>query len=178
MIAHMSIPSIDPRNTALFFAAIIDGTVFAFPVVPGAMIAVARDGSGSAVEVYPPDMKHHPGRGDPDPTRIPEGPATMPWEDQVFSETSERGPSAFHLAIGTRLTEGQIKSLAESRGWRSVSCDRGGAFGVVEVWVDNQYLVEVLVPEQVERYRAFMNPEACSTMFGPAIEPDEHVAET
>lgn len=61
MIAHISVPSRTPRETALFFAAVIDGLVFDFPVVPGASIAVARDGSGLAVEVYPKRMAHHPG---------------------------------------------------------------------------------------------------------------------
>ena len=63
MIAHMSVPAENPRETARFFAAVIDGLVFDFPVVTGAAIAVARDGSGIAVEVYPPSMRHHPRRG-------------------------------------------------------------------------------------------------------------------
>lgn len=61
MIAHMSVPSANPRQTASFFAALIDGLVFDFPVVAGASIAVARDDSGTAGEVYPPSMSRHPG---------------------------------------------------------------------------------------------------------------------
>lgn len=61
MIAHFSIPSRTPRETAEFFATVIDGVVFDFPPVPGAAIAVANDRSGLAVEVYPEDMAHHPG---------------------------------------------------------------------------------------------------------------------
>lgn len=78
MIAHISIPSENPKQTALFLAAVIDGLAFDFPVVTGASIAVARDGSGTAVEVYPTTMKHHPGTGQVDPTPKPEGPDTMP----------------------------------------------------------------------------------------------------
>jgi hypothetical protein len=37
----------------LLLASLINGDAFDFPVVPGASIAVARDGSGLAVEVYP-----------------------------------------------------------------------------------------------------------------------------
>jgi hypothetical protein len=171
MIAHLSIPSRNPRDTALFFAALIDGVVFDFPVVPGASVAVARDGSGCAVEVYPPGMKHHPGRGRPDPSAVVGGPAAMPWEDQIFAEEGDVGPSTFHLALETRLSEAQVSALAEKRGWRALPCDRGGVFGVVEVWVDDLYLVEVVVPEQAGRYRAFMNPAACAKMFGPGIAP-------
>lgn len=171
MIAHLSVPSETPRETALFFAAVIDGLAFDFPVVPGASIAVARDGSGTAVEVYPPSMKHHPGSGEVDPSMIPDGPQAMPWEDQIFAEPGEARPSSFHLAIATQLTEAQIQSLAQALGWRTLACERAGVFGVVEVWVDNRYLVEVLVPRQAARYRAFMNIEGCSAMFGPGTAP-------
>lgn len=171
MIAHLSIPSANPMDTALFFAAVIDGMAFDFPVVPGAAIAVARDGSGTAVEVYPPSMKHHPGTGAVDAALVPDGPQAMPWEDQIFAEPGAARPSSFHLAIGTALTEAQVLALATARGWRTLACERAGVFGVVEVWVDNTYLVEVLVPEQAARYRQFMNIEGCTAMFGPGTAP-------
>lgn len=171
MIAHISIPSDNPRETALFFAAVIGGLVFDFPVVAGASIAVARDGSGTAVEVYPPAMKHHPGAGAVDPAVKPAGVATMPWEDQIYAETGGHQPSSFHLAIETKLTEAEVISRAQSLGWRALACERAGVFGVVEVWVDNIYLVEVLVSEQAARYRSFMNTHGCAAMFGAAISP-------
>lgn len=171
MIAHLSVPSEKPKETALFFAAIIDGLAFDFPPVPGAAIAVARDGSGTAVEVYPPAMKHHPGTGEVDPDFNPGGPQAMPWEDQIFPESGESRPSSFHLAIETRLTEAEILSRAKALGWHTLACERAGVFGVVEVWVDNRYLVEVLVPKQAARYRQFMNLEGCAAMFGPGVAP-------
>lgn len=171
MIAHLSVPSETPRETALFFAAVIDGLAFDFPVVPGAFIAVARDGSGTAVEVYPPSMKHHPGVGEVDPKLIADGPQAMPWEDQIFSAAGDAGPSSYHLAIATQLTETEIHSRAQALGWRTLACERAGVFGVVEVWIDNRYLVEVLVPEQAARYRAFMTIDGCSAMFGPGMAP-------
>ncbi|MBX7223678.1 MAG: hypothetical protein K1Y36_27435 [Blastocatellia bacterium] len=172
MIAHMSIPSANPKQTALFFAALIDGLVFDFPVVSGASIAVAKDGSGTAIEVYPPTMAHHPGTGEPDPTLSPTGPATMPWEDQILAVSVDPRPSSFHLALGTRLSESEVLSWANSLGWRAVVCERGGVFGLIEVWVDNTYLVEVLVPEQMARYRQFMNVTGCAAMFGPGAAPN------
>ena len=156
---------------ALFFAAVIDGLVFDFPVVAGASIAVARDGSGTAVEVYPPGMQHHPGTGRPDPTATSAGPVTMPWEDQIYAEPTEQGASGFHVAIQTALEEGDVIARADALGWRSVACERAGVFGLVEVWVDNRYLVEVLVAREAARYRGFMNPEGCTAMFGPGISP-------
>jgi hypothetical protein len=172
MIAHFSIPSKKPKETASFFAAVIDGLVFDFGgVVAGAWIAVAKDRSGVAVEVYPNDMAHHPGAGEVDPTAKAEGPTAMPWEDQIHRDHVQTRPSGFHVAMGTKRTEAEIVDLAKAAGWRAIACERAGVFGVVEVWVDNTFLVEVLVPAEVDRYRKFMNPEGCGEMFGPSIAP-------
>ncbi len=172
MIAHFSIPSRTPRETAFFFASVIDGTVFDFPVVPGASIAVANDNSGLAVEVYPFDMAHHPGAGAVDPDHKPEGPMALPWEDQIFPESGEPTHSGFHCAMSTSISEGEIIARAAALGWRALACERGGVFGLVEVWVDNKFLVEVLVPKEVERYKAFMTPQGCAQMFGPGTTPE------
>lgn len=171
MIAHISVPARQPRNTALFFAAVIDGEAFEFPVVPGAWIAVARDRSGLAVEVYPNAMAHHPGVGAVDPALITSEPRTMPWEDQIFPEEPQTRPTGFHAAITTTLTQAQVLELARAAGWKGIACERAGVFGVVEVWVDNLVLVEVLIPREVERYKAFMNLEGCASMFGKGTAP-------
>jgi hypothetical protein len=99
MIAHISVPARDPRRTALFLAMLIDGEVFSFPVVPGAFIAVARDGSGLAIEVYPHTMAHHPGSGAPDPEFQPQDPRAQPWEDQIHADGEQLRPTAFHAAL-------------------------------------------------------------------------------
>jgi len=172
MIAHFSIPSRTPKDTALFFASVIDGLVYDFgPVVLGAAIAVAKDGSGVAVEVYPIDVAHHPGDGEADPGLKTEGPSTLPWEDQIYPDHVQRGPSGFHVAMATKLAEAEVIELAKARGWRAIACERAGVFGVVEVWVDNNFLVEVLVPAQAARYRNFMNSEGAAAMFGPGVAP-------
>ncbi len=100
-----------------------------------------------------------------------QGPMTMEWEDQIYPEQNERLPSGFHLAIGTKRSVAEVIDQAQNLGWRALACDRGGVFGVIEVWVDNLYLVEVLVPEDVDRYRNFMYIKGCEAMFGPSISP-------
>lgn len=172
VIAHMSIPAKDPKATALFFAAVIDGQAFEFPVVPGAWIAVAKDNSGLAIEVYPRTMAHHPGTGVFNPSLMPDGPRAMPWEDQIFPEQEQTGPTGFHLAIATKIPQEQVIALAKAAGWRALSCERAGVFGVIEVWLDNLVLVELLTPNEVERYRQFMNPVGCRAMFGEGIDPN------
>lgn len=168
MIAHVSIPARDPLATALLLARLIDGEAFQFPVVERAWIAVARDGSGLAVEVYPDKLAHHPGVGAVDPAVQPQGPQALPWEDQIYADGAQLRPSAFHFAMAVPRREDEIVELARQAGLRAIGCDRGGVFRVVELWLDNTILVELLPPQEVSRYRAFMNPEACAAMFGAA----------
>jgi len=172
MIAHFSIPAIDPRRTALLLATLIDGEVFNFPVVPGACIAVARDGSGMAIEVYPSTMAHHPGQGEPDLEFMPQDPRALPWEDQIHSDGEQLRPSAFHVALVSALGDDAVVELARRAGFRAVRCDRAGVFRLVELWLDNTVLIEVLNTSEALRYRAFMNPAGCAEMFGPGERPD------
>ena len=169
MIAHFSVTSRDPRATALAIGQLIDADVFPFPVVPGSFVAVARDGSGLAVEVMPERMAHHPGQGSADPTLVPAGPVPMPWEDQIRPDGPTPAPSGFHAALVSRLAEAEVLEVARRAGWRAIACDRGGVFRVVEVWIENVFLIEVLTPAELDRYRAFMSPAGCSAMFGAAL---------
>lgn len=171
MIAHVSVPSRDPRGTALLLAALIDGEVFNFPVVPGAWIAVARDNSGLAIEVYPEEMAHHPGQGQVPSGHQSSSPQCMPWEDQIFPDGPQIRPTAFHLALATRLSEEQVLRLAAQARLRAIACDRADVFRVIEVWLDNAVLMEVLTPPEQQRYRQFMNPQGCVAMFGPGLLP-------
>lgn len=165
MIMHISIPTRDPRSAAEFFAAVIDGAAMPFPVAPGAWCAIAKDGSGAGVELMAEDTAYYPGHGEPD-GRVADGPVTMPWETQVLASPPPAEVSAFHAAMAAKIPADEIIALARARNWRAVECDRGGVFGVVEVWVDNRHLVEVMPPAQVSRYLAFYNPAVAGQMFG------------
>ncbi len=170
MIAHVSIPAKDPKQTSLLLAALMKGEAFPFPVVPGAWIAIANDGLGTAVEVYPNGMAHHAGEGEPDAAMQPSGPATLPWEDQIYPDGEQLRPSAFHFAMTSPLGEAEVMELGRSAGLRTVRCERGGVFALVEIWLDDTLLVEVLTEGEPGRYAAFMNSEAVARMFGPGVK--------
>jgi hypothetical protein len=168
MIAHFSIPARDPRRTAEVFGRLIDGAVMPFPVVEGAWVAIAHDGSGVGVEVVPAATAHHMGEGDRDYAVSANGPFVMPWETQIRPDGQSQAASGFHIALTTRLSADEIIALGREQGWRAVHCDRGGVFELVELWIDNRHLVEVMPPEGAARYLAFYNPEVAGRMFaGP-----------
>ncbi|RYH00149.1 MAG: hypothetical protein EON58_01330 [Alphaproteobacteria bacterium] len=166
MIAHFSIPARDPRQVAEVFASIIDGVAMPFPVVPGAWVAIARDGSGCGVEVLPETSAFNPGTGDADAADPARGPFVKPWEVQIRQDGFAQQTSGFHVALTTARSAEEITALATPLGWRAVPCDRGGVFDLVELWIENRYLVEVLSPPGTERYLAFYNPQVAGEMFG------------
>ncbi len=166
MIAHFSIPAQDPQRTAELFGKIIDGAVMPFPVVPGAWVAIAKDGSGLGVEVVPAATAHHLGEGE---AGVPAGgPVVMPWETQIRQDGDAASASGFHVAMTTKLDVDELLELGRAEGWRAVHCDRGGVFDLVELWIDNRSLVELLPPGGTQRYLEFYRPEVAGQMFaGP-----------
>ena len=47
-----------------------------------------------------------------------------------------------------------IAALAAREGWRTVRCSRGGIFEVIELWLENALMVEVLTAEMQADYRS------------------------
>lgn len=168
MIAHFSLPARDPKGVAELFARLISGVAMPFPVVPGAWVAIARDGSGCGVEVLPEASAHHPGTG-PSTSMAAQGPQVMPWEVQIRQDGSAQSASGVHVALSSALSAEEIMDLVRPYGWRAVTCDRGGVFDLVEVWIENRFLVEVLPPRGLERYLAFYNPETAGRMFNTEV---------
>ena len=59
------------------------------------------------------------------------------------------------MAEKNRLTREQI---AQRAGWECFRCNRG-PFHVMEVWVENETMVEILPPGFASEYLAFTRPD-------------------
>ena len=145
MIFHASIPAREPERVAAVIAEIWGGQSFRFPPWPGAWVAMAGDARGSMVEVYPHTLPIAPGSGD--------GMA------RPHPDAAPRPYACFHLAIGAR------------EGWRAVPCSRGGVFDVVELWIENGLMFEVLSPDMQDDYRAGVNMNMWRHKARQAPEP-------
>lgn len=145
MIHHISIAARNPQHVAYVVAELLDGVAFPFPPFPGSFVAVCEDGHATMVEVYPLGSVLLPGDG----------------EQQVQSmHTVEASPYiATHAAISVALDEARIKQIAAREGWRAVTCDRGGVFQVIEVWIENRIMFELLTPEMARAYLNAMTPQ-------------------
>ena len=157
MIHHISIAARDPQRVAAVLAELFGGHSFPFPPFPGGYIALPSDPLGTAVEVIPLGDELVPGA---------EG-------EQVSSRASER-PSdytATHAAISVPVSEERIKEIAAREGWRAETFNRIGVFGLVEFWLENRLLVELLPPEMQGQYLDFMTPENYAALFGYEYTP-------
>ncbi len=138
MLIHASIPAQSPALVARALATLLGGQAIPFPPWPGAFVAMAGDARGTTIEVYPADSVIAPGDG-----------TSMA---RPLKTDQAAALSGFHLALATPRTQEQVTALARDLGWRAVRCSRGGRFDVIELWVENAVLIEVMTREMYARY--------------------------
>lgn len=94
------------------------------------------------------------------------GPSEQIW---AWREPSAGDPAyESHFAMAVERSASEVIALARAAGWQARVCSRGGFFDLVEVWVENAYLVEVLDPAQLAQYRRSMTLENWQRAFGSA----------
>ena len=135
MIHHLSIAARDPQHVAEVLAELMGGVATRFTPNPGSWFAHQGDEFGTGVEVYPAGTELRPSgfaMGEAPPSRY--------------------GPTHFALSVG--MSQDQIAAISEREGWRCQCCQRGGpgGFRVMEVWIENAGMVEILPPPFAAEY--------------------------
>ena len=146
MIFHASIPTQNPERVARTLAELWGGFAAPFSPFEGAWMAVAGDDRGTIIETYPSNMTLTPGDS----------------QEPLASTTAAARPqySGFHMAVATPLSAEQVIAIGEREGWRAVRCTRGNNFfDVIELWIENSTLIELLTPEMQAQYLGFATPE-------------------
>lgn len=147
MIHHISITANNPLHVSQVLAELLQGQSVPFPGYPESYVALALDAQGTMIEVHPLGTALFPGDKADEATQL------------RINPTSSRY-TANHTAISVPVSAAQIQQIAEREGWRTVHCHRGDYFDVIEFWVENQLLIELLPPEIVGQYLAFMEPRS------------------
>ena len=174
MINHISIAVNEPERVANFLAELWDGIVYPFPPAPGAFFVLANDGKGTAVEITPAGTILVPGEGLPD-ENDPDA-KTEAFEAQFIKSEFVPRYVATHLNINTKKSIEEIRELANRKGWRVLVCNRGeGLFQLVEVWVENTFMLEVMTPEQTQRYIEITDPKFMAQAFEAALNQSHPV---
>jgi hypothetical protein len=152
MIHHISLAVNNPLHVAKVVAELWQGTVIPFPNHPGCYIALTLDPYGTAIEFLPKSTVLKPGSS---------------LESVWFSDPSPdaTGYTATHVNIAVPISEAQIYEIADREGWRAVRCKRGDFFELIEFWVENEILLELLPPTLMEEYLVMVQPENLKAMF-------------
>jgi len=149
MIFHFSISADDPKRTATMFAELWRGQALYFPMVgKGSWVAHAGDDRRTTIEVYPRDLAFYPNESG-------EG-------HQRNEPVSRHGP--FHAAVGTPLSIEEVEEIGRRYACHTILCNRG-PFRVIEFWVDNAQMVEMLTPEMQEEYQRSVTPDGFRAML-------------
>ena len=79
------------------------------------------------------------------------------------------GPTHFALSVATEADA--VEAIAQREGWQCFQCNRG-PFHVIEVWVENETMVEILPPEFAAEYLAFTRPDKVAAAMAAAAPPE------
>jgi hypothetical protein len=143
MLFHLSIAARNPQHVAAFIAELWGGQALPFPpVVAGSWIAIAGDERGTAIEVYPAGTVLRETEGD---------------ADTHGEQAAGSGYTATHAAIASALSRDQVMAMAKREGWTAKYRKRGGVFGVIELWIEERQMIEVLTPEMQAEYLGAMS---------------------
>jgi hypothetical protein len=149
MIFHISISADDPKRTATMLAELWRGEAFPFPMVAkGSWVAHAGDNRRSAIEVYPRDVAMYP---------------TERAGEERYEPVSRHGP--FHAAVATPLSIEEVEEIGRKYGCHTSVCQRGPWFRVIEFWIDNAQMLEMLTPEMQQEYQRSVTIENWRAML-------------
>src|SRR5436190_9211926 len=158
MIHHLSIAAENPERAARVIAALWRGEAHPFPpVAKGSWVAMAGDARNTTIEVYPLGAELYPVDGDAD--------------SEARMNPQPRSHTPTHAAIASPLSQPQIEAIAAEHGWVTKYRKRGGIFGVIEFWIEDSVLLEVLTDEMQEEYVTRATPAALRAMLAAGGPP-------
>jgi catechol 2,3-dioxygenase-like lactoylglutathione lyase family enzyme len=153
MIHHLSIAARDPKRVAEVLAELMGGAAVPFPPHPGSFFALQLDEHGSGVEVYPAGTELQPGGSD--------------GGSFISRPEAGRGYGPTHFALSVATPADTVEAVARREGWHCFRCNRG-PFHVIEVWVENATMVEILPPEFAREYLDFTRPDRVTAAMAAA----------
>ena len=157
MIHHLSIAARDPRHVAEILAEIMGGAAVPFPPNPGSFFALQLDQHGTGVEVHPAGTELRPG-GEEGAGFVKKTPA-------------ERCYGAVHFALSVTAQPETVEAIARREGWQCLRCLRG-SFHVMELWVENELMIEILPPDFAREYLDFIRPDRVTANMAAAPRQD------
>ncbi len=136
MIFHASIAADDPKHVSEVIAELWGGIALEFvPLNNGSWIALGPDDRNSAVEVYPRGQVY-----------------SLDGERGMNFEPGTTGLTATHLALATSMTPEEVEALGKREGWTTRKLFRKLGFDVIELWIENKVMFEILTEYMQKQY--------------------------
>lgn len=172
MINHISIGVNNPEKVANVLAELWNGYAYPFPPSPGSFIVFEDDNRGTLIEVTPINTVLVPGEGLPNEENFSINTPTIEHEAKFVSSDYSPKFVATHLNINTNLSEAEIKAIAQREGWRCFTANReNGLFQLIELWIEDRFLLEVNTPEMTEIYVKIAQPQGWANFLQIPFEP-------
>ncbi len=153
LIHHLSIAAQNPKQVANVLAELFQGEAVPFPDAryPDSYVAITFDAYGTVVDVHPFTIELIPGsENDEALFQCKYNPDASPY-------------TATHVAISVPVSEEKIRAIAAREHWQTRH--RKGLFEVIELWIENRVLIELLPPAIASGYLAFMEPQRLKQFF-------------
>ncbi len=159
MIHHVSIPAREPRHVAEVLAELMGGKCYPFGPLEGAFMAASGDEHGSMIEVYPD-------RGDP------RHPATPTIRSCLARTARRRRPGRSTSSSRSRASRRRSSASARAKAGgprRSAAACRASKpfFHVIEFWLENRLMIEVVSPAMAREYEDFLKSAQTAMMSDP-----------
>jgi hypothetical protein len=156
MIHHISLAVNDPLHVAEVVAELWQGQVIPFPDHPGSYIVLTLDPHGTAIEFLPKGSILKPAaNGD-----------QSAW---IADPTPSSNYTATHANIAVPISEAEVYAIADREGWHAMHCERASFFELIEFWIENEVMLELLPPTLMDRYLATMKPENLQSLLAAGI---------
>ena len=138
--------------------------------MPGSYRVTFRDEDGSGIEVLPKDTVWTPGVAEAE---------TQTRELSRFSAT--------HAALSVAMSREAIEVIGAREGWlvrwlvrwcnglRGRSLDHRGPFQVMEFWIENNFMLELITHDLIADYINFMKPDVYASFLAAAANAADAV---
>lgn len=142
-ISHVSIAVRDPERAARALAEIWGGAAHPFFPLPDAWIAFSGGEPSCQIEFYP------------DGTELESEDTRADYAFRTNPEASSL--TATHIALKAPCDRSTVERIAAREGWRCGLGNRGGAFDVVDLWIEDRLMIEVVTPDLAADFDRAMN---------------------
>jgi hypothetical protein len=162
MIHHMSFGVQDTDRVAHVLAELLGATAVRAPTPPfpyGAWLVILGDAHGSFLEILPATT-----------VLDPDAPLGM------VQRPGNRGIGSAHVLVGTPLPAEAIQEVASREGWRAQEVETG-LFKIIKLWVEDNVLVELITPDEQERYIAAFGADGMTTIDGKLRDLEASLAD-